>query len=970
VLRSHVAHQKGGTNPQTHTLLTKITYDHAGRALSVAKSLDNAGLKTVSQNTYNELGQLMQKAFGSNIETQTYTYNMRGWLLGINSSYVGTSGSMANYFGETLAYDYGFTHSQLNGNIAGVVWKAGGDGVARAYGYSYDSANRLAQANFTQQNAGASSWTNDLVDYTVGGLSYDAGGNILSVMQKGLANGKPATVDSLSYQYFANSNQLQKVSDGSSVMSLLGDFKDSTNAGDDYTYDVNGNTTRDYNRHMVTGAGGNGAVYNFLNKPDSIVLNGKAGIHYTYDAGGVQLAKQMNDYTSGHLVLKTWQYIGGFVYLNDTLQFVLHEEGQIRNARKVNSSTGAAYYAYEYDYFIKDHQGNVRTVLTEGSDTATYAATMESKDSAVVAATFSNVYSPAYTVTAKPSGFDTDTSNHNVTMLNPVTGPSVGPSIVLKVMRGDQVQLSTYSFYNTPVQSPQSGINLLGSILGVLGNGVISSSGHLAVGDLTGVSSALSPNVTQFLNTGRSYDAGRPKAYLNWILFDDQFNYVAGNSGVAQVIAGSSKQVLAAPTQSISKNGYLYVYVSNESQQNVYFDNLTVKQMTGPLQQEQSYYPFGLPMAGISDKALLKSNTPYKANSGTELEEDYGLLYYNTLFRKYDPQIGRFNGIDAMGESTAGHSPYHFAGNNPVLGTDPTGLLMDYHRLFGGDGGPHLMEGGSSYMDNTFNDLDSYNSELAKVAAWYNSDQYNYGYGDDGGSGYGAPYRANYSSFWNAVNTKVQSALAGNDEVSGHIDMSAYGNGSPMRLDYNYTDPNSGEPVVGVSLFNFIGDKYLIYDRMEDGVFLYGANFVHGVDISKYNYSRYNWIQLVSTNPKSEVNGRILKNPFVDGFDDKGVYDNYPLYNSFTDPFMQGGTAIFQDQPGTPAKNFLFSAQATLIGINNNQITAITTLFWGYRVTNGITSTLPLGISSTPSAAMKNLITGMNAISAYNSYSY
>jgi len=31
-----------------------------------------------------------------------------------------------------------------------------------------------------------------------------------------------------------------------------------------------------------------------------------------------------------------------------------------------------------------------------------------------------------------------------------------------------------------------------------------------------------------------------------------------------------------APTQSISKNGYLYVYVSNESEQNVYVDNVTV----------------------------------------------------------------------------------------------------------------------------------------------------------------------------------------------------------------------------------------------------------------------------------------------------------------------------------------------------------------------------------------------------------
>jgi RHS repeat-associated protein len=126
--------------------------------------------------------------------------------------------------------------------------------------------------------------------------------------------------------------------------------------------------------------------------------------------------------------------------------------------------------------------------------------------------------------------------------------------------------------------------------------------------------------------------------------------------------------------QNISKNGYLYIYVSNESPQNVYFDNVTVKQITGPLQQEQSYYPHGLPMAGISDKQLLKQITPYKANGGTELEEDYGLEYYNTQYRKYDVQTGRFNGVDALSEQTAQYTPYHFGGNNPVIFADPTGL--------------------------------------------------------------------------------------------------------------------------------------------------------------------------------------------------------------------------------------------------------------------------------------------------------
>ncbi|WP_315821516.1 hypothetical protein [Paraflavitalea speifideaquila] len=445
ILRTHVQHQKAGTNAQSHTMLTKFTYDHVGRLLTLAKKLDNTPETVVSQYTYNELGQVKTKVFGANTETQNYSYHIRGWLTGINEAYINTAGSTANYFGESMSFDYGFTTNQLNGAIAGTKWKAAGDGIARAYGYTYDKANRLKTADFSQQNQGSTAWTNNPVDYTVSGLGYDANGNILSMKQRGLKLGNSATIDSLNYQYLANSNQLQKVADGIADLSPMGDFKDTALAADDYTYDVNGNITKDYNRHLHTTSNGSGAVYNFMNKPDSIVIAGKGRISYFYDAGGVQLRREVKD-VSG--VIKNYVYVNGFVYLNDTLQYVLQEEGRIRYAKKKNSVSGATYYAFEYDYFIKDHLGNVRTVLTEGRDTATYAATMETADSAVVNALFSNVYTPVRTVAAKPAGFDTDNANLQVARLNAIAGVNkkTGPSLVLKVMAGDKVQISTYAF--------------------------------------------------------------------------------------------------------------------------------------------------------------------------------------------------------------------------------------------------------------------------------------------------------------------------------------------------------------------------------------------------------------------------------------------------------------------------------------------------------------------------------------------
>ena len=244
-------------------------------------------------------------------------------------------------------------------------------------------------------------------------------------------------------------------------------------------------------------------------------------------------------------------------------------------------------------------------------------------------------------------------------------------------MAGDKIQINTYAFYNTATQAPLGGVNLLADILAAFTGGLISNSGgKYNPGNNSTVSSTLSPHVTDFLDNNRPYDNTRPKAFLNWILVDNQFNIVS-SSGAMQVVAGSSKHALVAPLLTLPKSGYLYVYVSNESPQDVYFDNLTVSHNAGPLVQEQSFYPYGLQMFAISDKAALKANTPYKYNGGCELEED-GIDYYNTFYRKYDAQIGRFTGVDILAEEMNWLSPYHFGNNNPVIFNDPSGAKYSY----------------------------------------------------------------------------------------------------------------------------------------------------------------------------------------------------------------------------------------------------------------------------------------------------
>ena len=82
-------------------------------------------------------------------------------------------------------------------------------------------------------------------------------------------------------------------------------------------------------------------------------------------------------------------------------------------------------------------------------------------------------------------------------------------------------------------------------------------------------------------------------------------------------------------------------------------------------------------MSGISSKAAGKLENRRKFNEGTELNTDFDISLYETDFRSYDPQIGRFLQIDELSEADFAWSPYVYSNNNPILLNDPTGLTSD-----------------------------------------------------------------------------------------------------------------------------------------------------------------------------------------------------------------------------------------------------------------------------------------------------
>ena len=325
-----VTHTHTASGKTTRTEVYTYSYDHADRLLKVEHTLGGTKI-TLADYAYDNLGRLQSKSLhGSATNKLTYAYNVRGWLTGISGS----------KFTQNLYYNTGTGTAKYNGSISSMTWKAGNESTIRGYKFTYDGLSRLMNATYGE-TAGINTNTNRFSENVT---AYDKNGNIKTLQRYGqTAASGYGLIDNLTFTL--GGNLLNRVDDAAAASAYNGgfEFKDGVKQANEYTYDSNGNLTKDLNKGIST------ITYNVLNLPNMVTFSDGSTIAYTYGADGTKL-KTVHKTGS---TTTTTDYCGNVVYENGVQKLLLTDEGYVTLSDS------------KYHYYLKDHQGNNRVVINQ-----------------------------------------------------------------------------------------------------------------------------------------------------------------------------------------------------------------------------------------------------------------------------------------------------------------------------------------------------------------------------------------------------------------------------------------------------------------------------------------------------------------------------------------------------------------------------------------------------------------------------
>jgi RHS repeat-associated protein len=281
--------------------------------------------------------------------------------------------------------------------------------------------------------------------------------------------------------------------------------------------------------------------------------------------------------------------------------------------------------------------------------------------------------------TNNPSTFGTPTANsQKMYKLNAATNKT-GLGMVLKIMAGDKLDVLGKSYYQynggTITNSPYTVTTLLTTFLNTAA-GVNAATQHGGTVPIlnTNTAGTVTPVNNFITNSSNTNPSNNVKAGLCYIIFDEQFNYITGGFDAVEPATNGGLKNHFLQNIPVNKNGYIYIYASNESNLDVFFDNLEVVHTRGAILEESHFGAWGTKLAGICSQAAGSLQNRYLFNGATELNNDFDINLYETKCRLYDPQIGRFWQVDELTDANWELTPYNFALNNPISLNDPLGL--------------------------------------------------------------------------------------------------------------------------------------------------------------------------------------------------------------------------------------------------------------------------------------------------------
>ncbi len=373
----------------------QYTYNNANQLVKVETSQDGNTFTEQARYEYYEMGKLKRTVLAEGLQGIDYIYNLTGELKQINhpsrEAINDPGGDTNDAFGLALDYftgDYSRANTptsvtsstsgvnQYNGNIKATRWSTKGintPGSQSGQVYQYDHRNYLNQATF------GSASNNGVIDtgqeYLVSNLTYDQNGNLLSLDRNSAAN-LGGAMDQLSYNYKSGTNQLTHIDDTVIGNVDTDDIKDQQ-AGN-YEYNSIGQLIKNNDDQIRYTYNAYGLVTSVRALDDSSIIK------FYYNDRGHRIRKEVLETVAGGVTTNITFYVrdvsgnilatyvhfipvggGSSNQSVDLIEHLIYGNGRIGLRYK-----GSGKEVYQ----LKDHLGNIRAVVTRGSNEVTDAA--------------------------------------------------------------------------------------------------------------------------------------------------------------------------------------------------------------------------------------------------------------------------------------------------------------------------------------------------------------------------------------------------------------------------------------------------------------------------------------------------------------------------------------------------------------------------------------------------------------------